>query len=211
MRECEGYDLVILDSLRAGAPSVEENDSKVRRVLDVTTRVSEVHECVFIVIHHARKPNGSSAGGAKMAIRGSGALFDACESVFVFEADKGKPTRVTHEKARTTGIPADDFELVIEDVEEQDDPRSGLRVSACSVQKSTGNTASEKFETCCEEVLQVITEYPRKSKRFVRAHVEGFGNDRIDAGLEELESRGLIRNEGDCNGAQYEAVEEDGS
>lgn len=126
-----GFDLAIIDSFRAACPSIEENDSSARLVLDVLTRVSERTGCIVVVIHHARKPSrDSGAGGAKMAIRGSGAIFDACGSVLVFEADKGEPTRVSHEKARVTGRLVEDFELSTVDVEIGNDPRAGVLVTA---------------------------------------------------------------------------------
>ncbi len=125
-----GYQLVIVDSLKAAAPSLDENSSEVRRVLDMLSRISERTGAAFVVIHHARKPNATQQGGAKMAIRGSGALFDACGSVLVFEAEKGQPTRITHEKARASGILTDDFEITITDIPDGANPRAGLLVSA---------------------------------------------------------------------------------
>lgn len=125
-----GFDLAIVDSLKASCPSIEENDSSVRRVLDAMTRASERTGCCVLVIHHARKPNMDRSGGAKMAIRGSGAIFDACGSVLVFEGDKDLPTRVSHEKARVTGRLVDDFTLTVDDVELGGDPRAGLSVTA---------------------------------------------------------------------------------
>lgn len=129
-RVVTGYDLVIVDSLKASAPTVDENSSEVRRVLDMLSRVSERTGCTFVVIHHARKPNQTQMGGTKMAIRGSGALFDACGSVLVFEAEKGQPTRVSHEKARASGILTDDFLIEISDVTDEHNPRAGLLVTA---------------------------------------------------------------------------------
>lgn len=126
----DGVQLVIVDSLRAAAPSLDENSSDVRRVLDTLGRVSSRTGAAFLVIHHARKPNQQQAGGTKMAIRGSGALFDACGSVLVFEAEKGQPTRVSHEKARASGVLTDDFTLTIADVPDGSNPRAGLVVTA---------------------------------------------------------------------------------
>ena len=126
----DGYSVVIVDSLRAAAPTIDENSSEVRRVLDMMSRISERIGATFVVIHHARKPTKEAPGGTKMAIRGSGALFDACGSVLVFEAEKGEPVRVSHEKARSSGILADDFLLEIADCSDERDPRAGLVVSA---------------------------------------------------------------------------------
>lgn len=108
----EGKALAIVDSLKAAFPSLEENSSDARSHLDMLTRVSEKTQCAIIVIHHARKPNKDSVGGSKMAIRGSGAIYDACAGVFVLEGVKGKfRANVSHEKERNTGKPVDDFAL----------------------------------------------------------------------------------------------------
>src|SRR5690606_11381173 len=138
-KELEGFSLCIIDSLRAAAPSIDENSSDVRRVLDVLNRVSEKTGCTCLVIHHARKPSKDSSGGARMAIRGSGAIYDACSSVLVFDGQKGLPTTVSHEKARNSGILADDFDLVIDDVEMGGEPRAGLLVAARTSTQGAGD------------------------------------------------------------------------
>jgi hypothetical protein len=128
-RLVDGYSLVLIDSLRAAAPHIDENSSDARRPLDMLSRVSERTGAAFVVIHHARKPNAAQVGGAKMAIRGSGALFDACGSVLVFEGEKGQPTRVTHEKARASGVLTDDFQIDVSDIPDGANPRAGLLVT----------------------------------------------------------------------------------
>ncbi len=128
-RMFEGVALVLVDSLRAAAPSADENSSEIRRHLDVLTRAAERTGATVIVIHHARKPSREQAEGAKFAIRGSSALFDASASVFVFEGVKGAPTKVHHEKDRIRGDCRPSFGLGIEDVRASSgDPRWGLRV-----------------------------------------------------------------------------------
>lgn len=130
VRHVEGATLALVDSFRAGLREGDENDSRVRRHLDMLARVSERTGCTMLVIHHARKPSRNDAGGARSAIRGSGAIFDACSSVLVFEgAERGGPITVTHEKARTTGRPIESFALVVEDAVVGADPHAGLRVS----------------------------------------------------------------------------------
>jgi hypothetical protein len=94
------------------------------------SRISEKTGAAFVVIHHARKPSATQMGGAKMAIRGSSALFDASGSVLIFEGEKGQPARISHEKARVSGQPAEDFELVITDVPDGSNPKAGLLVTA---------------------------------------------------------------------------------
>jgi hypothetical protein len=128
VRLVEGAVFVLVDSLRAAFPHADENSSEVRSYLDVLSRVSERTGAAFAVIHHARKPQQGNDAGATFAIRGSSALFDACQSVYVFIGEKNTPTTVHHQKDRIRGACLDDFGLDGEDVPRGSDPRWGLRV-----------------------------------------------------------------------------------
>ncbi len=156
-RKVEGFDLVIIDSFRAAAPSTEENSSDVRRPLDMLTRISERTGSTFVVIHHARKPQKDAAGGARASVRGSGAIYDACDSVFVFSAEKGQATTVKHEKARTAGVTVEDFQLETMDVAAHGDPRAGLRIitKGASV-ASNASKASADHEAIKVDVLDLL-------------------------------------------------------
>lgn len=191
-RECDGYALVIIDSLRAATPSIEENDSKIRIVLDMLTRVSEATGAVMLVIHHARKPSGDKdKGGARMAIRGSGAIYDACSSVLVFEGSKNEPTRVCHEKARTSGRLADDFLLRIEDAEVDGNPRGGLAVTAESCQPADAPSAA--FRALMERVVEDLrVNGHAASKSALAARVKGKVSDKF-AAIDQLVSDGRIK------------------
>lgn len=130
--EVSGYALVIIDSLTAALPGVDENSRDIALPLYMLGRVSERTGCVFLVIHHARKPsndrNGNTVGSAVMSIRGSSAIFGACDSIFVFGAAKGEPIRVEHVRSPTDGIIVNDFGMAVEDVELDGDRRAGLRL-----------------------------------------------------------------------------------
>lgn len=123
-----GARFVLIDSLRAAFPRADENSSEVRTYLDVLSRVSERTGAAIAVIHHARKPNAQNGGTATHAIRGSSSLFDACQSVFVFEGAKDTPTTVHHEKDRVMGSTLEAFGLTSEDMPGPLGPRDGLRV-----------------------------------------------------------------------------------
>lgn len=187
-----GFDLAIVDSLRAAGPTLEENDSTVRALLDMLTRISERTGCCFVVIHHARKPMKDGAGGgAKMAIRGSGAIFDACSSVLILEAEKGQPTRCTHEKARTSGVCADDFILRIEDHQIGDDPRGGLLVTAEAKPPAQGPSGT--FTALMERTLvELEANGPAASKTALAARVKGKLTDKY-AAIDQLVADGRIR------------------
>lgn len=190
----EGYDMAIVDSLRACGPSIEENDSSVRGLLDMLNRVSDKTGCCFIVIHHARKParDGASAGGAKMSIRGSGAIFDACASVVILEAEKGQPTKVTHEKARTSGITSDDFLLKVEDREANGNPRGGLVVLAESTPMA--GTAAGSFDALKKRVLEELAKGPAASKTALAARVSGNMQSKYAAIAQLVEDGAIVEN-----------------
>lgn len=190
-RLVDGYTLVIVDSLRAAAPSLDENSSEARRPLDVMTRVSERTGAAFLVIHHARKPNAAQSGGAKMAIRGTGAFFDATSSVLLFEGEKGQASRVSHEKARATGILTDDFELDVADVPDGANPRAGLLVTA-----RQAPTRDESDEQRARASLSARQDRVRAELReLFRGSPEQGGVDEIAARLKRsvTDVRGIVK------------------
>jgi hypothetical protein len=146
-RETEGMTLAVIDSFRAAAPTADENSSASRIHLDTLGRVSGKTGCAFLVLHHAKKPpiDGGS-GPDRNSLRGSGALFDACQAVIVAtpalpEVTRMKdgeeqtvrdaqPAKIAIEKARISGrTSVAPMTFAIDDVELDDDPRAGLAVS----------------------------------------------------------------------------------
>jgi hypothetical protein len=186
----DGFDVAFFDSLRALAPSIEENSSDIRQPLDMLGAVSEKTGCANLVIHHARKPQKDSPGGAKMAIRGSGAIFDAASSVLIFGGDKGKPVLVQHEKARNTGLPHDDFQLSVEDVANAEgDPRWGLRVVAADVPEAP--TANERFAGIKARILEACRTEDLGSKNAIARSVGGTKSTVLEA-IGELMTEGAL-------------------
>ncbi len=125
----DGAALVIVDSLRAAFPHADENSSDVRSYLDALNHLSGRTGATIIVIHHARKPSAQGGGTETHAIRGSSALFDACQTVYFFAADdETTPTTVKLRKDRVTGAKLSDFGLMAEDVPGATGLRHGLVV-----------------------------------------------------------------------------------
>lgn len=194
-RLCDGFDLAIVDSFRAACPRTDENSSDARVPLDRLNRISEKTGVTFAVIHHARKPSRDSAGGARMSVRGSGALYDACGSVVIFAGEKGDPITVSHEKARITGRTHEDFRLQVEDVELDGDPTAGLRVAYLDAPATPAKqTASDRFGEVKERVLALIRDEGPivGGVKVVRARL-GARNDDVSAAVTELETAGAIR------------------
>lgn len=194
-RLCEGFDLVIVDSFRAACPHTDENASDSRIPLDRLGRMSEKTGVAPVVIHHARKPVRDAQGGARMSVRGSGALYDACGSVLVFAAEKGEPTTVAHEKARITGRPHADFQLWIEDVEIDGDPTAGLRVSCLNGPAAA--RVPDRFTQLKERVLEAVKADGKFSGgvNLLRSRL-GAKKDDVSAAVADLERAGAIRREG---------------
>lgn len=141
----EGAALVIVDSLKAAFPHADENSSDVRSYLDAMNRLSERTGVVIAMIHHARKPNPQQGGTATHAIRGSSALFDACQSVYVLQAEKDTPTTVHHQKDRIRGATCEDFGLTSEDVAGPSGPRWGLRVTHLEAEQMADGVESQRL------------------------------------------------------------------
>ena len=186
--------LVIVDSLRAAAPTADENSSEIRQFIDVLNRAAEKTGATVLIIHHARKPSADAADGARYKIRGSGAIYDACGSVFVLAGEKGQPARMSHEKCRNRGVLVDDFGLTVEDVEIEGDPRGGLRVLHLEPQQLASNVpmgeAQEKLVVRIGTFLKERGEY-RGNKTALGKHLGGRTAD-FYAAFSVLESTGAV-------------------
>jgi len=149
----QGAALVIVDSLKAAFPHADENSSDVRSYLDALSHLSERTGACVAVIHHARKPNAQNGGTATHAIRGSSSLFDACQSVYVFEGEKDTPTTVHHQKDRIAGSTLPEFGLVSEDIPGSTGPRHGLVVRHLEAEQVT--SVRERKTLAAEEARKL--------------------------------------------------------
>jgi hypothetical protein len=183
---CAGVSVVVVDSFRAAWPSLDENASDSRRALDTLFRVSERTGAAFVVIHHSGKKSGER--GQRERLRGSSALFDACQNVLLFEPtseEPGSPVRVTQAKARLSGIPAKPFELVISDVERGIEPKWGLAVTVGSREPRDDVAELER------DVLAAVRAEPGASLNRIKLRLQRRKADVGDA-LRDLAERGLI-------------------
>jgi hypothetical protein len=135
MHDC---DSMLVDSLATSRDGViSENASEVRRALDMLGDISEETKCRPLVIHHANKPGDERPGverDARFVLRGSGAIYDACDSIYVLSSAKGEAIKCSQIKARSHGESIDDFALVVADIARNDDPRWGLSVAVHGVE-----------------------------------------------------------------------------
>jgi hypothetical protein len=155
-----GRDFMVVDSLRVAQPGAEENSSAFREGLDMLGELSKRTGCRPSVIHHARKAGDDKPQGGAQSIRGSSAILDACDAVYVFSASKGEPVSVESVKTREHGEPPPEFALVISDVTGDDgDPKAGLSVAVLGyeavLQKREEKAAARRKSVTASDVDRV--------------------------------------------------------
>lgn len=199
-----GRDLMIGDSLRPATAGADENDSSIRAGLDMLGSLSEATSCRGLMIHHARKPSADAPGG-RYAIRGSSAIYDACDSVYVYSAVQGEPVLAEHGKARSHGEPTESIALVIEDVSIGDDPRGGVRVVVHGAElvsqrreERESTARRQRVSSDGDAVRGVLRQTPGLGSRELRAAVRtatGAGSDRVTAAIADMGDEIEIRDE----------------
>lgn len=79
-KHCEGFALAVIDTFAVAASGLKENDSSIRKPLDMLARVSDRTGCTFLVIHHNRKDPQDArlkSDDPQGDVRGSSALINA--------------------------------------------------------------------------------------------------------------------------------------
>lgn len=187
LEACAGRDLVLIDSLKAANPGVDENDSNMRTGLDVLRRVGEKTGCAFLVLVHAKKTSASvNAIDPREAGRGSSAIFDAADVVLHVLYRENQPLLVQQTKARL-GRPVEAFQVVISDVAD------GVAVVGSDV--PTAEAPSDKFEAVCTKVLETVRAWPGESANEIRERLH-IRITSVTAALKHLERHGAVKNTG---------------
>jgi AAA domain len=76
-------DFVVVDSYNAAAPELDENDARSAIMLQHASKYAEHTKGSVTFVHHARKSQGGKEGGDRReAVRGSTALFAACDRIY---------------------------------------------------------------------------------------------------------------------------------
>jgi hypothetical protein len=196
-------DLIVIDSLLAASPGVQENESTMRVGLDILRRVAELTSCTFVVLAHAKKTSGSATKlDPREILRGSSAIFDAADGAFVATWATEK-VRVEHVKSRH-GRATAPFDVTVTDTP----LGTGILVVAGDASDELPRqSAAEAFRQCCNMAYDVIARNPGCSKRFVRSHCLGFGVTRVDAALEEMVRQGRVVNTGSEGKGKFAVVD----
>lgn len=200
MALAQRYDLIVIDTLKAASPGVDENDSNIRVGLDALRRIAEKTGCAFLVLVHSKKTSGSATTiDPREAGRGSSAIFDAADAVLHCTYVEGEPLKIVQTKSRL-GRPVEPFQVSIVDTE-----NGGVSVIASDMISASGS-ASDDFERRCDEALAIVRDLPSVSSRVVRERM-GCRYQTTVAALEMLERHGAVRNVGTDKAAKWIAVE----
>jgi hypothetical protein len=203
----EGRDVVIIDTLKAGNPGCDENDSNMRTGLDAARREGERSGFASVVLAHAKKLSGSATDiDPREAGRGSSAIFDAADVVLHVTYFEGKPLLVRQTKARF-GRPVDPFQVEI-----LDGGGGAVRVEA-SIVPAADSSASRRFEELCTRVLGLVRSLhqalpggfgaQRGASARLLAEEAGARYAAVKAALEHLERHGAVKNLGDKNAGNW--------
>ena len=201
---CAGYDLVIMDSLRAFSGALDENKKEIGVALLMLARVSFATGAVIMILHHNRKAVKGDPGG-RQAVAGNNAIVGGSEGVYLLD-DGGTPgaVAVTHDRT-PTGRPLKPFGLVVEDVPQGNDPRWGLRIRH---QEGEEMARASRASEAVKENLDAIAAEERVraaliknggswigGKGGLRAQT-GLGSNPFTAALGRMTSRDEVREEG---------------
>lgn len=210
VRVCTGARVAVLDAFRGAFPEARENDSDVRKHLDMLQHASERTGCAMIVIAHSRKAVEGSTD-VRSSLRGSSALFDSAQTVYMLDGESGKPTRVHNTKDRVlggiNGKLRETFGIKISDVEgvndcNELDRRWGLDVSYLStpeVQAAylTSEASDDTFAASADRLItaanRIIAQLQASPDGITLTEIRAFCN--ITAGDALAVMTGLVRDQ----------------
>jgi hypothetical protein len=183
------YKLICFDTLSAGSPGVEENDTRFAAGLNVLKRIGPQMGCTFVVLHHSRKGQPGGGGDDRESVRGSGAIFAAVDVVLqLFKRDDGG-FLVKQTKSRG-GKAVEPFVVKVENVAD-----GGVSVFAEPVDEAEAKEASgvgKGIAAAKSRILLLLgTEKDLRSKNAVYRRAKGTKKVVMDA-IDELTEYGLI-------------------
>jgi hypothetical protein len=187
------YRFIGIDSLAAGSGGIDENDARFATSLQRLKAIAAETGCVIVVLHHSRKGGGEDADPREM-VRGSSAIFNACDVVLQMTRGKDDAFVVRQTKARG-GKSVEPFLVRVEDTSSD-----GSIVIARDVQGADGEDSgalSNAIAKCKRQLLTVLaSERDLRTKEAVYGRLNGTKAARIAALRELTESELVMSHEG---------------
>jgi hypothetical protein len=179
------YKFIVIDSLSAASGGIDENDARFAVSLYRLKAIAAETGAVVLVIHHSRKGGGEDTDPREM-VRGSSAIFNACD--VVLQMTRASEGAFTVRQTKSRGGPAvEPFVVRIEDT-----PEGGsVMVARDPGQAEAANTSRAMTKAKREALLVLAAEKDLRSKEAVYRRIHGTKTVKLNA-LAELLEEGLV-------------------
>lgn len=175
-----------IDSLSAASGGIDENDSRFARSLYRLKACATRTGCTILVLHHARKGSGGEDSDPREIVRGTSAIFNACDVILAMGRAKVGGFRVQHLKARG-GKAIEPFLVSVEDT----GPGASVISARGMPEEPAEETPSQSLQRSKEAVLALLAhDHGLRTKEAIYVHLRGTKAVRVSALAELLEPPG---------------------
>ena len=184
----EGHAFIGIDSLAAGSGGVDENDARFATSLNRLKAIASDSGCVIVVLHHSRKGNGED-GDEREMVRGSSAIFNACDVVLQLRRFNDSGAFVLKQTKARGGKSIEPLVVRVEDTEEGGAVVSGTDLESAA-DDGDAQAATRSIEKAKRQIIMLLgTERGLGSKNAIYRRIGGTKTTKIGALDELLESR----------------------
>lgn len=184
--ECAGFDIVIVDTMRAAAPGLDENDSKFRIVLDILNWIADRHGVCFIVLHHFGKRIFQEPTAD--ALRGSSAIKDAVSAIYGFIPRSGG-RRLYTLKDRFRELPPP---VTVDFVSDGSDALLVTAAHAAYIEPARSPRKGKPSRDYAGEILVLLVDRPVATQADI-ADAIGARRQEVNATLKDLLKNNIIK------------------
>ena len=186
------YVFIGIDSLAAGSGGIDENDARFAVALNRLKAIAVECACVIIVLHHTRKgqPQQGEQGDQREMVRGTSAIFNACDVVLQLSRSKRGRFVVQQTKARG-GKAIEPFLVRVEDVGQAATTVLAGEFEAVEDADELSDTSGAIAKAKRQIIMLLASEKDLRSKDAVYSRIRGSKGMRV-AALKELLEAGLV-------------------
>lgn len=184
------YQFIGVDSLAAGSAGIDENDSRFAASLQKLKAIAATTGCTIIVLHHSKKSGGED-GDAREQVRGTSAIFNACDVVLQLSRLKDEGAFAVHQTKARGGKAVEPFVVRVDDVGADASVVVGLNMPEPGGDECMGT--SKAIANAKRAILLLLaSEKGLTSKRQVWDRMKGTKSVKVTA-LSELIEAGTVR------------------
>lgn len=180
-----------IDSLAAGSGGIDENDARFATSLQRLKAIAVETGAVILVLHHSRKGSGDDVDEREL-VRGSSAIFNACDVVLQLRrADEG--AFVLRQTKARGGKAVEPFLVRVDDT----DDGGALVVGRDLDEQEPASAGSATIDRAKARIISLLAhERDLRSGNEIHRRLRGTKKTNLEA-LKELQERGtVVRHEG---------------